>query len=253
MIHYRWGHLASLAADPIILLINISLFTSIYFFNKTDVVLGYTLPQMIWYCAVITFVWYFIWNNTDRSISDKVLSGSFQMDLLKPVSILNYEFAQAAAHRVGGVIFEFAPSMILYSLLYYPDFLTLTSFLRFLVVIFLAFIIYFLINFLIGLTAFVIQNNNSLQSLKIFIISLTAGAFIPLEFFPGWFNKFVNMTPFPYIFYWPIQIFLNRGDGASTISFIRIIGIDFLWILVLYGLSRFFLVLATRRFFAVGG
>lgn len=253
MIQYKWSHLASLLVDPIILLINIALFTSIYSYNKTNQVLGYSLTQMIWYFAVVTFVWYFIWNSTDQSISSRVLSGSLTMDLLKPLSIFQYEFAQAVALRVGGIVFEFLPSIFLYSLMRYPDFLTAVAFLKFLAVISLAFVLYFLINFLIGLSAFVIKSNYSVQSIKFFVISLAAGAYIPLEFFPNWLNRIFSYLPFQYLFYWPIQIFLNKGDSANTSTFITILLQQMLWIAALYVCCRFAWSRAVKKYCAVGG
>lgn len=253
MLQYKWGHLISLLIDPVIVVINISLFTSIYSYNKTHIIAGYSLSQMIWYFGVVTFVWYFIWNTTDQNMSVRILSGSMTTDLLKPLSIMQYEFSQALALRFGGIVFEFIPSLFLYSLFYYPDFLTVFSFLRFLAVISLSFVLYFLINFLIGLFAFVIKSNTSVQSVKFFIISIAAGAFIPLEFFPVWLNRLFSVLPFQYLFYWPIQFFLNKGTAAETGTFVSILLQQLLWIVALFLLSRFLFHKLVRRFCAVGG
>ncbi len=253
MFQYRWGFLVSLLIDPIILLLNIALFTTIFSYNKTQTILNYSLPQMIWYFAAASFVWYFIWNFTDRNISAGILSGELAMDLVKPVSILRRELSFAIANRVSGVIFEFIPSVILYSLVYYPKFMTPYSMLRFFSIIVLSFFMFFLINFLIGLSAFIIQSNFALQAFKFIIISLTAGAIIPIEFFPGWLQKVTMLLPFQYLFYWPIQFFLNRDFTQDIFFFLKILAGQAGWILLLYLSCKFFWNLSIKKFCSAEG
>jgi len=253
IVQYKWSLLISIFADPFVILINISLFTSIYRYNKTNSILGYSLNQMIWYFTGVLFIWYITCNLTDWNMAAKILSGDLVMDLLKPLSVLKLEFANAVALRICGILFEFIPGMIVYSLILYPDFMTVFSMLRFLAVVVMSFILFFLINFLVGLSAFVIKSNFSLQSLKSIIFSLTAGAYIPLEFFPKWLNTINNFLPFQYLFYWPIQFFINRGDTGKAYTFFRILGIQALWIIFLFILCRVLWKQAIKKFCAVGG
>lgn len=253
MLQYKWGHAVSLLIDPIIVIINISLFKSIYSYNNAQQMMGYSLSQMVWYFAVINFVWYFIWNTTDQNMSSRILTGEMTTDLLKPLSLLQYEFSQALALRFGGIVFEFIPSMFLYSLLCFPGFLTALAFLKFLAVVSLSFVLYFLINFLIGISAFVTKSNVSVQGAKLFIISLAAGAYIPLDFFPQWLKNLLFFLPFQYLFYWPIQIFLNRGDAAGTGTFVFVLLQQCIWITGLLLLSLFLFSRLVKKFCAVGG
>ncbi len=253
MIQYKWGFMLSLIGDPIVMLINIALFSSIYKHNGAQSILGYSLSQMVWYFTGVTFIWYLIWNFTDSNIAEKIISGNLAIDLLRPVSVIKMELAQAIALRTAGVVFEFLPGIILYSLIFYPDFLTVYSLLKFLLVVILSFTLFFLINFLVGLSAFVIQSNFSLQSIKFILISLTAGAYVPLEFFPEWFNKFNGFLPFQYIFYWPIQFFLNMEFTHGAEALLKVVGIQLLWAIALYLLCKYLWRKAIRKFGAVGG
>lgn len=252
-IHFRWGFLISLIADPIALLINIALFTSIYKNNNSEYILGYSLPQMVWYFAGITFVWYFIWNFADTKMSEKILSGDLAVDLLRPVPVFKLELANAISLRVAGIVFEFIPSLILYSLIFYPDFLTVISMAKFLIVVAMAFLLFFLINYIIGLLAFFIKNNFSLSSVKFTVIALAAGAYIPLDFFPQWLKGIINYLPFQYLFYWPIQFFLNRENTQGINPLLEILGMQLFWITVLYILSQILWKQSIRRFCSAGG
>ncbi len=253
MIQWRWGFAISLLIDPMVLLINISLFTSIYNYNNTQNILGYSLSQMIWYFAGTSFIWYLTYNFTDRNISTGILSGDIAVLLLKPVSIMKVELAEALALRTNGLLFEFIPSLILYSLIYHPDFLSIFSLLRFLTVIIFAFSINFLLNFLIGISAFVIKSNFSLQSLKSAVVGLLAGVFFPIDFFPDFIQNIASYLPFQYIFYVPIQVFLNKSNTNSLEGFMQIILIMLIWTVLLYVLCKVLWSKAVKRFCAVGG
>ena len=253
VLHYRASLMVSLIGEPISFMIHVALFRRIYEYNQADVMVGYDLSQMIWYFAGITFVWYCIWNNTDSNISNKILSGDLAIDLLRPVSIFNYELAVAVGGRTVSVMLELFPSIVIFSLIYAPRFLTLSSILKFMLIMLLSFFLLFLINFMIGLTAFRIKSNYSLQSVKLFIISLTAGAYIPLEFYPEWLNKIISFLPFQYLFYWPIQFFLNMETTRGIQPLIRVISLQLIWIVCLYVLTQLIWKRAIKKFCAVGG
>jgi ABC-2 type transport system permease protein len=253
MLYYRGSFVISLLIDPVYFLINFALVSSIYSYNRADSILGYSLAQMIWYFAAVSFTWYFIYNSADTNISGKVLSGALISDLQKPLSLFQNELANAMAIRLLSVVFNFIPSLFIYSIFSFPDFLSWLSLLKFTIVVSFAFVIFFEINFLIGLASFIIKSNYSLQGVKFFLIILTAGAFIPLDFFPLWFREIIKFLPFQYLFYWPIQFFLNRTSCQGLDMFIRIILIQSFWCVFLYGLCRFFWSKALKRFCAVGG
>lgn len=253
LIQYRTSNMLSLIGEPISLLITAAFFSRIYAYNGADVLLGYSLSQMIWYFAGLTLIWYWVWNDTDSRISNKILSGDLMVDLLKPVSIFEFELAHAVGIKIQSFFLEFLPSVFIFSLIFFPDFLSLESVFKFLAVSVLAFLLYFLISYLNGLAAFFIKSNYSLQSIKFAIISLMAGAYIPLEFFPEWFTKTTRFLPFEYIFYWPVQILLNRGQIRENTFFLQIFLTQLGWVIGLYILTRIFWRRAIQKFCAIGG
>lgn len=253
MLHYRASFLTTIVMDPLFFLINFAIVSSIYRYNQKEIIVGYTMTQMLWYFAATAFTWYFIYNCTERNLSEKILSGALTTELQKPLSIFQNELANAMAVRLLGIVFNLVPSIWLYSLVSFPDFLTWEAVLKYVVVASLAFLIYFELSFLIGLASFIITSNYSLQNIKHFVIILTTGAIIPLEFFPTWFTRLLQFTPFQYLFYWPCQLFLNRQGYDSLALFLKIVMIQGFWCLVLYGLCRFCWWKSIQRFCSVGG
>lgn len=253
LIQYRTTNMLSLIGEPISFLITAVFFSRIYAYNRADVMLGYSLSQMVWYFAGLTLMWYWVWNDTDSRISNKILTGDLAVDLLKPVSIFEFELAHAVGIKIQTLFVEFLPSVFIFSLIFFPDFLTLQSIFKFLAVSVLAFLLYFLISYLNGLAAFFIKSNYSLQSIKFALISLMAGAYIPLEFFPEWLAKITRFLPFEYIFYWPIQLLLNREGIKANGIFLQIFFTQLGWVIGLYILTCFFWRRAIQKFCAIGG
>jgi ABC-2 type transport system permease protein len=208
---------------------------------------------MIWYFAATNFIWTLIWNRTDERLSRDIITGDLAMHIIRPVSIFKRELADAVSMRIIAILIEFIPCMIIYGLLYFPSFLTIAALLKFFCLIMFAFFMYFLITFLIGLSSFFIKNNSSLQALKAILISLSAGAYIPYEFFPDWIRNIFQLLPFQYIFYWPIQFFLNKEMTRDFAFFLKTIGSQLIWIVVLFICCKVFWKISVKRFCSAGG
>lgn len=252
-IQYKWVYALTLVIHPVILFINTALFSSIYAYNQTQFIKGYSLDQMVWYFTAVSFIAVFVWNYTDQHISNRILTGELTIDLLRPVSLFRFELGNAMALRICGVLFEFAPGIILYSLLYFPRFLTVAAFLKFFILAVTAFFIYYLFSFLLGLSAFVIKSNTAIIDIRVAIMSIIGGSIIPLEFYPGWLNTVLDFLPFKYIFYWPVQFFLNKESVQGFSQLVRIFSIQVLWIGILYFLCQWLWKKAVKKFCAVGG
>ena len=193
---YKLSFMISLIIYPIVLLINVALFTSIYSFNGASQIKGYTLGQMIWYFTCTTMIWAIIYNHTDSHISQRVLSGELGTDLLRPMSLFSYELGIAVGERTNAVIVELLPSVVVYSLIYFPSFMTPISILKFICCSFLSFFMMFMLNYLSGLLAFVLNSINAVTSVKYIIINLLGGSLIPLDFFPSGVAHALRFLPF---------------------------------------------------------
>ncbi len=250
---YRKTLLLSLIGDPVLLLITTISLKAIYAYNQADTIVGYELSQMVWYFAAITLVWQCIWNNADMSISNKILSGDLSIVLLKPLSLLKYEMAGAWGSSIMGFDFQFIPCFLIFSIIFFPSFMNFFSIVKFLFSVSLSLFIYFFMNFAIGLCAFSIKSIYSIQNIKLVIISLAAGASIPIDFYPLWARNILSFLPFPYLFYWPIQLLLNKKSFQGTVFFLKIILFQFLWLIILFLLVKFFWKAAIKKYCAVGG
>ena len=83
------------------------------------------------------------------------------------------------------------------------------------------------------------------------LITLLGGVYFPLEFLPDRLNAFLDLLPFKYVFYWPIQFFLN--NNVNEMLMLRIIVKQLIWSLILYVLSKFITRIMIKKYCAVGG
>ena len=74
-----------------------------------------------------------------------------------------------------------------------------------------------------------------LSSLKICIIRMLSGSIIPLWFFPEWLRNILAFLPFQYIYQLPLSIYIGKLTEQETIFQI---GVQLVWLLILYGLYR---------------
>lgn len=250
---YRATFLFSLAIDSILLLFKVQVFKSIYMNNQTNIIVGYTFSQMIWYFAGINFIFYLIWSFTDTNLSGNIISGEMVVLLSKPISIIKLELSKAISLRICSALFEFLPSFFIYMIIVFPDFLTFAAFSKFIIICLFSFILFYQLSFLIGMSAFKIQNIESLQIFKIIIFNIAAGAFIPIEFYPELLQKILKFLPFKYICYVPVQFLLNKPEISEWNIFIFTILIQIFWIIVFYLLYKIFWKKAIENFNAAGG
>lgn len=253
MFAYPIGFIVSLFIDPLMVLVTISLFKSIYAYQGVSSVAGYDLAQMIWYFAGTHFIWYFTYTYVDYTISHDILSGDLSLILLKPVSIFSATLGEGMALRTAGIVCEFIPNFIVYSLFYPPTFMTICSFLRFILCVVLSFFIMFAINFLVGLSAFIFKNNNSMRSLKGILLCLLGGANFPLDFYPEWLGRILDFLPFKYVFYVPLRVLINKEGTQSLAEFSKLIGVQLVWIILLFLICKCLWDKMIKHFCAVGG
>jgi ABC-2 type transport system permease protein len=253
MFQYRKGFLISAFIHPMELVVGAVIFTSVYAYGNFNSIHGYSLAQIIWYIGGMQIVGTIIWNFTAGRLSNQILDGSLSIHLLKPSSLFKFELANAIALRAVGILFEFVPILIVQTFLFFPSFMTLKSSLKFILCAVLSFFLFFLLNYLTGMAAFFMKNNSSVIALKSALTAFVGGTIIPIEFFPEWLQRISVFLPFRYLYYEPLQFFLNREAAQSLSYFGQAIGMQLLWIALLFLTIKITWPHVIKRYCAAGG
>jgi ABC-2 type transport system permease protein len=114
----------------------------------------------------------------------------------------------------------------------------------------LGFIVSYLMNFCFGILAFYVTNMWGLSHLKEAALLFFSGQLIPIAFFPEAVQKIMQFFPFSSLNYIPVLIYLKKVSG---IELLKALGVQFLWIALLFLLSKWMWNRAISKLVILGG
>jgi viologen exporter family transport system permease protein len=102
----------------------------------------------------------------------------------------------------------------------------------------LAFVISFQFYYMVGLMAFYTESTWGMSMTKEIIVTVLAGALLPLQFFPAAIQKVLMWLPFQAIYYSPLMM-VSKPDQDWRV-FASMLAIQAGWAIVIVFLSRLF-------------
>ena len=250
---YRETFVFSLLLHPLVLLLVALMFRTVYAHRQQSTLLGYSLTQMVWYFGASQFFYYLVWNVVDKNMSDRVLLGTMDQQLVRPYSLFTWELVQLAAHKLLALVFELLPVFTLYCLIFPPSFLTPLGLFRYGLLTALAALEFFAISFVLGLLAFSWQDVSSLNILKALAVNLLAGVALPLAFFPRALQACALASPFHYLFHTPVSYLLGTAADSTWATFGHVVLGQSSWTLGFSVLAVGMYHRLIGRFLSVGG
>lgn len=248
-IQYRFHFIISMATVPLSLVIYYFLWQSIYTYTGQEIIRGFTLPAMIQYYVLSMIVGFFVWCDTDKWMEQDIKRGHIITMFTYPMKFMWQHLAFEIGINSLGILLEmipvFAIGFIFFGLSVAPAF----YFTAFLASVVLAFFLAFFISFNVGLSAFWLQKIEGIRRVRRTLLLFLSGGMIPLSFFPVWTQYVSHFLPFEYIRYVPIKIYLAE---YSVIGVLLQLGLQVVWIVLLYLLSQFVYKRAFKQFAGAG-
>ena len=115
---------------------------------------------------------------------------------------------------------------------------------------FFGFLVNFFFGYSFGLLAFKITNMWGMSQIVQAIFQLLSGALIPLTFFPGLIQKLLDFLPFKSIIYAPCMMYLGK---FSCNEIIFTLGIQIIWVVILYFVSKLIWNALIKQLTILGG
>ncbi len=112
-----------------------------------------------------------------------------------------------------------------------------------------AFVLRFVILYLLGLISFWTTRASALFEIVVTAELLLSGRLVPMELMPGWVQTLSTWLPFRWTFQGPIDIVIGRVDAAGTLA---VFGYQLAWISGLGIVLALTWKRAVRRYSAVG-
>ena len=193
---YRFEFIVGLLSVPISLIIYYFLWKSIYAYTGAEIIRGFTLQQMINYYILSMIVSFLTWSEVDKWIEQDLLHGHMVAGLLKPVSFISWYMSLEIGINTMNIIWQMIPVFIIGFVFFGLQAAPAFNFIAFIFSIVFAFLIYFGMTFLLGLSAFWLKKISGLRRVRRVVFGFLGGSFLPLTLFPQWLQGIFNYLPF---------------------------------------------------------
>lgn len=202
----------------------------VIYLNQTQV-FNYQQSQMLGYIFLVSILQSIILSTVMHGLSSEVYHGQISKILIKPISLFGYFISLDLADKLKNIIFSFFEGVILY-LIFKPELImpSWPIFALFLFSTVIGVVIFFLVQLLFGSLGFWTPDTWAPRFLFFMFLNFTAGKMFPLDILPAIIQKIIFFTPFPYLSYFQIQLFLNRLSSTQIINFLIM---SFFWIIFL--------------------
>ncbi|WP_231133127.1 ABC transporter permease [Capillibacterium thermochitinicola] len=213
---------------------------------------GLTLEQMLTYYGIATLIGCLTYDSTDWDLQWSIRTGSFLTYLLRPISYSFLAFAQKIGHRILAFWVESVPVFLIFFFVFKirlvpaePAWALLS--------LGLSFVLIFLTNYCIGITAFWLTKTEGIRRAFLSLRDLSAGMLIPLTFFPEWMQKILFYLPFQFITYVPTRVFIGHYELAGvSLPIPQVVALQFVATVVMYAVARVLWYFGIKRFTGVG-
>jgi len=210
---YRVNFFMEILSAILSSLIVIFLWIAIYRSAGKEVIGGYSLGEMVTYLLGGGLINSFILTTAENpETSQSIQDGTLSTLLIKPLGPYGVWFVR----DLGSKAFLFVLGLLGYLtvffffrnyLIFFPD---LGHFLYFLLSLFLAALLQFLLFEALSLLSFWVENTYGIRFTMRVIMEVVGGAIIPLSFFPQILQKVSGLLPFPFLIYLPMRIYLGK-------------------------------------------
>src|SRR5271170_4567459 len=170
---------------------------------------GVPLHSIITYSAVALLMGLVLDIDQTKLLHDKLHDGSIVVDMMKPISVPFYLFADGT----GEVLFHaslIVPSLALALLVVHIDVPSAGVLGAFALSFFLGYFVGFFLNFMLNCIAFWTLEITAVQLMVTWVTDLLGGGIVPLLFFPPGFQQAIASLPFASMYSTPLLIYIGK-------------------------------------------
>ncbi len=209
-------------------------------FLSNHLIFGYSQTQMLTYIFLVLAVQTMVLSAPSAdNVGAEISTGDLSNYLVKPIGYLKYWFTRDLANKLLNLLLAIFEIIFLWFWLK-PQIQIPTDTIiaiSFMVSVILAVGINYFLNMATRFTAFWTPENSwPLAFLVLVLIDLLGGGMFPLNILPVWLSTLLQLTPFPYLLYFPVTIFLGKISGFELF---RIILQSLVWLVLMYALAKF--------------
>ncbi|MBI4376273.1 MAG: ABC-2 family transporter protein [Elusimicrobia bacterium] len=235
----------------------IAVIVSLYYFWKAllgqkSEFLGYSGEQMLSYVLAMNLLRAFVFTGRGWELVGDISSGRIASYLVRPISYHGYslalDMAQKTVHLFAALLEIGVLILLVQAPVYQPA--EPATWPLFAVAVLLSSLIFFFLEFTVSSMAFwTSESGGPLFCFELFL-QFAAGTFFPLDVLPKSLQAALSLTPFPYMVFFPINIYLERVPLAQAA---QIIGMQCLWLALFAAMSVWVWRVGLQSYSAEGG
>lgn len=210
---------------------------------------GYSFAAIMTYLFGTTVLRSLVMGSRTIDLGWMINSGHLTIPLMRPINIFSFFFIRDMADKLFNLSFIFIEIPIILLVFHPPVFLQSDPLVLLFTLIgtFLAVLIYFFINIIFGSIAFWSRDIWAPRFLLMVIMEFASGAMFPLDMLPVIWQKIIYFTPFPYLLFVPLKIYLG-SDNSANLHLLFALG----WAIILFIISRIIWKKGIRSYEAEG-
>src|SRR3989338_4206818 len=220
-------------------------------FGTRDVVSWYQQNEMITYVIIGYTAHVMTRNFLNQAVSDDIEKGTLSQFLVKPMQYISYIMTREVGRN--GLTWTFSViTQVIFIALFWKHILLPASFAALgiiLVMMALVVVINLFISFLVGCIAFWTVETMGAQVFLQALRRMFAGNFFPLNLLPVGFVTASFLLPFSYSFFVPMQLYLGKMSIQQGLIGV---GVEVVWLVILYGITKFVWSRGMRAYESVG-
>lgn len=191
---------------------------------------GYAFPAIMTYLFGTTILRSLVMGSRTIDLGWMINSGNLTIPLMRPFNFFNFLFIRDLADKLFNLSFIIFEIPLILLIFHPPVFIqtNLITLITAIISIALAVLIYFYINIIFGSIAFWSRDIWAPRFMLMVIMEFATGALFPLDMLPKFWQQIIYFTPFPYLLFVPLKIYL--GSDPSLI--VHLIAAIF-WVIVL--------------------
>jgi ABC-2 type transport system permease protein len=214
--------------------------------------LGYTRAEMLTYVLALNILRSFVFTGRGWQLVGEISSGKISSYIIRPLRYHGYalalDLAQKTVHVAAAVLEVGLLAWLVRGGLFLPR--DPATWLFFVLAVLLSSLLFFFLEFMVSCLAFwTSESGGPLFCFELFL-QFAAGAFFPLDVLPLGLRRALEMTPFPYMVYFPVRVFLEKVSPAEAM---RLLGMEALWLMAVYAAAMTVWTHGLRSYAAEGG
>lgn len=208
------------------------------------------LNQVMAYLVAGQIVSNAVFIQTEQFIGYRVRKGTIVNELKRPLSLISHVYFHQLGWASFNSVVKALPIAIFGMVFFQVSFPGLLSLFYFIISVFLAFNLVFLLAYANAMFVFWTKVDWSVRMTRNTVQRLFSGVLFPLYLLPAWLEDIFNFLPFRAMADAPIQIFIGQASGKQVLS---IFGLQLFWIAVLFLIAHLMWRKAKKKLTVQGG